>query len=222
MHKPPFRFGCILLAAGASTRMGRPKQLLEVDGRPLVARAAEAVLASPAWPVVVVVGSQAQKIRPVLARLPVLVAENPDWKEGLGSSIRSGVAALKNFWRSLDAVLIALADQPALSAGTIARLTTAYDATGRSIAAARYGGHLGAPALLGRQHFSTLQELQGDQGARALLELDPGQVAAVDLPEFAFDLDTPADYERLRPSKDALNSRASSSAKPTSEARTEK
>lgn len=222
MSEPPFRFGCILLAAGGSSRMGRTKQLLPVGGRPLVAHAAEAVLASPAWPVVVVLGAHAGEIRPALARLPVLIAENPGWAEGLGSSIRTGIAALKNFSRTLDAVLVALADQPALSAGAIAQLAAAYRASGRGIAAARYAGRLGSPVLFGREHFSVLRGLHGDEGARALLNTGPDCVAAVDLPELALDLDTPADYEKFRPSNAALSPRADSSAASTSPARTVK
>src|SRR5580693_2630108 len=138
MSEPNFRFGCILLAAGASTRMGQPKQLLPVAGRPLIAHAASAALDSPAWPVVVVLGAHAEKIRPALARLPLLIAQNPAWQEGLASSIRTGLATLENFSRTLDAVLIAPADLPAFSAAAIARLVAAYHTTGHGIAAARY------------------------------------------------------------------------------------
>ncbi len=188
----------------------------------MVAHAAEAILGSAAWPVVVVVGAEAEKIRRALARLPVLMAENPGWAEGLGSSIRTGIAALRNYSRILDGVLIALADQPALSTRAIARLVAAHRTTGCSIAAARYGGRLGAPAVFGREHFSALQELRGDQGARALLDTRPDRTAAVDLPEFAFDLDTPADYEKFRLSNSALSLRAASSADSTSGSRTVK
>ncbi len=189
----PFRFGAVVLAAGASTRMGAPKQLLELDGRPLVVRAAEAALASPAWPVVVVLGAHAESIRPALARLPVLIADNPAWAEGMAASIRAGIATLRQFSRGLDAAVIALCDQPAFSAATIATLVAAQRATGRSIVAARYGGRHGAPALFLREHFPALGALTGEEGARALLNDDPARVAAVDLPELALDLDTPAD-----------------------------
>ncbi len=189
----PFRFGAVILAAGASTRMGAPKQLLELDGRPLVVRAAEAALASPAWPVVVVLGAHAESIRPALARLPVLIADNPAWAEGMAASIRAGIATLRQFSRGLDAAVIALCDQPAFSAATIATLVAAQRATGRSIVAARYGGRHGAPALFLREHFPALGALTGEEGARALLNDDPARVAAVDLPELALDLDTPAD-----------------------------
>lgn len=196
---PAFRFGAVILAAGASTRMGAPKQLLELDGRPLVARAVEAALASPAWPVVVVLGAHAEKIRPALARLPVLIAENPAWAEGMAASLRAGIATLRQFSRALDAAVVALCDQPAFSAETIAQLVAAQHATGRSIVAARYGGHQGAPALFLREHFATLAALTGEEGARALLNGDPDRVAAVDLPALALDLDTPADYALAQP-----------------------
>lgn len=192
------RFGCVVLAAGASTRMGTPKQLLEIEGRTLAARAVAAALASPAWPVVVVLGAHAEKIRPVLARLPVLLVENPAWSEGMASSIRAGITTLRQFSRSLDGALVALCDQPGFSAETIAQLVAAHSASGRSIAAARYSGRCGAPALFLREHFAALAELTGEEGARLFLNGDPGRVAAVDLPELAVDLDTPADYAAWR------------------------
>ena len=192
--RPPFRFGVVILAAGASTRMGAPKQLLELDGRPLIVRAVEAALASSAWPVAVVLGAHAEKIRPALARLPVLVAENPAWAEGMASSLRAGIATLRQFSRALDAAVVALCDQPAFSTDTIAQLVAAHRASGRSIVAARYGGHQGAPALFLREHFAALAALTGEEGARTLLQQHADRVAAVDLPELAIDLDTPGDY----------------------------
>jgi molybdenum cofactor cytidylyltransferase len=194
----PFRFGAIILAAGPSSRMGTPKQLLCVEGRPLVVRAAEAALASGAWPVVVVLGAHAEKIRPVLARLPVLIAENAAWPEGMAAAIRTGITTLQQFSRALQAALVALCDQPAFSADTVAQLVAAQRTTGRSIVAARYADRQGAPAIFLREHFPTLISLTGEEGARALLNGDPSKVAAVDLPALALDLDTPDDYANLR------------------------
>lgn len=190
---PPFRFGAVILAAGASTRMGSPKQLLPLEGRPLVVRAVEAALASPAWPVVVVLGAHAEKIRPVLARLPVFIADSPAWAEGMAASIRAGVTTLRQFSRALDGALVALCDQPAFSADVIAQLVAAQRATGRSIVAAHYHGRNGAPALFLREHFETLSHLTGEEGARTLLNGDPTRVASVELPALERDLDTPAD-----------------------------
>jgi molybdenum cofactor cytidylyltransferase len=198
-QRKAFRFGVVILAAGASTRMGRPKQLLEIDGKPLLVRAVEQALASPAWPVVVVLGAQAETIRPSLARLPVLVAENAAWAEGMAASLRTGITTLQQFSRSLDAAVIALTDQPAFSAHTIDQLVAAQQATGRSIVAAHYGGRNGAPALFLREHFPALASLTGEEGARALLNADASRIATIDLPELAVDLDTPADVAALRP-----------------------
>ncbi len=192
------RFGAVILAAGSSSRMWSPKQLLPVGGRPLVVRAAEAALASPAWPVVGVLGAREEEIRPALARLPVLIVDNPAWAEGVASSIRAGIATLGQFSRALDGALLALCDQPAFSAAAIERLADALRAGGGSIAAARYGGHCGAPALFLRRHFPALAALTGEEGARALLQAEPGRVVPVDLPELADDLDRPEDYAAWR------------------------
>jgi len=189
-----FRFGAVILAAGESARMGTPKQLLLVGGQPLLLRAVEAALASPAWPVVVVLGAHEEKIRPLLARRPVLIAENPAWSEGMAASIRAGVMTLQQFSRQLDAALVALCDQPAFSVDTIAQLVAAQRATGRSIVAARYAGRHGAPALFLAEHFPALAALTGEEGARALLNGSPDRIAAVDLPALALDLDTPEDF----------------------------
>ena len=194
----PFRFGIVLLAAGASRRMGRPKQLLVIGGQPLVVRAAVAALSSAAWPVVVVLGAHAKDIRPVLARLPVLVAENPAWAEGMASSVRAGVDTLRTFSRSLDGALVAVADQPAFSAEVVARLVATRHATGRGIVAARYSGRLGVPALFAREHFAALAALTGEDGARHFLAAHAAEAAPVDLPELAFDLDTPEDLAALQ------------------------
>jgi molybdenum cofactor cytidylyltransferase len=114
----------------------------------------------------------------------------------MASSIREGIATLQQFSRHLDAALIALSDQPAFSADVIAHLIAAQASTGRSIAAARYSGRNGAPALFLREHFATLAHLTGEEGARLLLNADPARVAAVEFPALALDLDTPEDLAR--------------------------
>lgn len=191
----PFHFGAVILAAGASTRMGEPKQLLRLDGRTLLRRTVDTVLASPAWPVVVVLGAHAEAIRPEVAQLPVLVVDNPDWAEGLASSIRAGLRVIDSFSLSLEAALLVLCDQPGLSADTLTRLAGEHHRTGRSMVAARYDDHPGPPALFARRHFHELLELHGAGGARPLFARHADALATVDFPELAADLDTPADYQ---------------------------
>lgn len=193
------RCGVVILAAGSSTRMGAPKQLLELDGKPLIVRAVEAALASPAWPVVVVLGAHADRIRPTLTRLPVLVTENPAWPEGMASSIRAGIATLQQFSHRIDAALLALCDQPAFSTEVIARLFATQQATGSSIVAARYAGRHGAPALFRREHFGALLHLTGEEGARTLLNTATARITSLDLPALAVDLDTPEDFAAQNP-----------------------
>lgn len=193
---PPYRFGAVILAAGGSSRMGRPKQLLPIEGSPLLLRTVQTVLASPAWPVVVVLGHAVETLRPLLARLPVQVVHNAEWSKGLGSSILAGIQILERFSTSLDGALIALADQPHLSSSAIGRLSSAFQGP-NSIAAARYSEAVGVPVIFGRSYFAELLALQPEHGAQRLLRVHAASVAPVDLPEMAVDLDTPEDYQRF-------------------------
>lgn len=190
----PLHYGAVILAAGASTRMHQPKQLLPVAGKSLLRHITDIVLASPAWPVVVVLGAQADVIRPEISRLPVLVVENPDWAEGLAASIRAGIRVVDSFSLSLEAALLVLCDQPELSTGILTRLAGEHQRTGKSIVAARYDNHPGPPVLFARRHFHELLELRGPGGARPLFTRHADALATLEFPTLAADLDTPADY----------------------------
>jgi len=189
----PFRCALLILAAGASTRMGRPKQLLPVDGRPLLRRVVEAGLAVPVSPVIVVLGAGAAEIAPCLAGRPVQIVVHPGWAEGMGSSLRAGMEAITASAPASDFVVVALGDQPDFAASHLARLIETQHTTGRSIVAAEYAGVRGPPVLFAAKHFPALRTLQGDAGARALLQAHAEEVATVSFPKAA-DLDTPADY----------------------------
>ena len=185
--------GLILLAAGASTRMGRPKQLLPVAGRPLLRHVVEAALTAPVAPVIVVLGANAAEIAPCLDGLPVQVAINPGWAEGMGSSLRIGMQALNSHLPPVDGVIVVLADQPDFSAGHMVRLMETHRATGRPIVVSECGGVRGPPVLFTAKYFPALLALQGDTGARSLLQAHAHEVATVPVAT-ADDLDTPANY----------------------------
>ena len=202
-RQSPSQIGAILLAAGASVRMGRPKQLLPVGGETLLARTSAVLLAAPVWPVIVALGANADDIRPQLARLPVIVVENEAWPEGMASSIRSGITTLQQFSRSMAGALIALCDQPALTSEMVARLVEEHRRANESIIAARYADRCGAPVLFPHAVFPELQALTGEQGARVVVDAHAAQVVAIDLPELAFDLDTPEQYEAWKKSAQA-------------------
>ena len=196
----PLRLGAIILAAGSSSRLGQPKQLVAYKGTPLVVRAAQAALEAGASPVVVVLGANVEKIRPALVSLPILIAENSTWSEGMASSLRTGLAALESSAPTLDAVLIALCDQPHFSADSIGRLQAAFSAQPpATIAATRHTDGGGVPAIFTRAHCAAIAALRGAEGARRIIAAHTTATAFVDLPELAFDIDTPADLQRLAP-----------------------
>ena len=184
----------LLLAAGASTRMGRPKQLLPVHGQPLLRHVVTSVLTAPVAPIVVVLGANAAAIAPCLAGLAVQTVVNENWSEGMGSSLRKGMEALLAAAPNTHRVIIALADQPDLSAGHFARLIETQHATGRPIVASVGEGISGPPVLFMAKYFPALLALRGDAGARTLLRDHVADVATVPLPS-ARDLDTPEDYQ---------------------------
>lgn len=190
-----FRFGAVLLAAGGSSRMGVPKQLLMLGGATLVSQAVDAALASAARPVVVVLGASCELVAAAISGKPVVAAFNADWRSGMASSIRTGLEALLEAEPNLDALAVCPCDQPALSGDVIDALARLHRATG-SIAAARFCGRNAAPAVFGRGHFGSLRALSGDSGARTLLNSGIERVASLELPDFALDVDTPADMER--------------------------
>ena len=179
----------IILAAGASRRLGEPKQLLRHQGQTLLRRAVAA--AGACAPVLVVTGCRAEAMAAELAGLEVQVVVNPGWEEGMASSIRAGVAALPEGW---EAVLFLVCDQPAVDAALVGRLISAW--SGAPVACA-YDGVLGIPALLPARFRDRLLGLAGDRGARSLLG-EPG-VVAVPFPEGAWDVDVPGDSGMLEP-----------------------
>jgi molybdenum cofactor cytidylyltransferase len=186
----------VVLAAGLSRRMGQPKLLLVLHGRPVVRLAVEGIQDAGVDPVVVVTGSEHAALAQALGGLTVTLVNNPHPEAGQSSSIRVGIGALPP---ATDAALIALADQPFVPRAVIPALVAALRTSAKAIVAPRYRDGRGNPVLFGRQVFAELLTLAGDQGARAVVERDPGRVALVDfeLP-MPKDLDTPDDYDSLR------------------------
>lgn len=183
----------LVLAAGASRRFGQPKQLVSVDGMPLVRCIAERARA--ACPdVCVVLGSCSDRVALALSGLDVALVYATDWFAGMGASLRAGVAWAEA--ASHDSVIILTCDQPRLTSAHVAALVSAHEAHAGALVASRYADTLGVPAVFGRAHFPALLALGGDRGARALLRSHP-DVVAIDWPDGALDIDTPADLARV-------------------------
>ncbi|WEK49704.1 MAG: nucleotidyltransferase family protein [Candidatus Kaistia colombiensis] len=185
------RIAALVLAAGLGQRMGGPNKLLaEIDGRSLLRIVAEAALASRAVSVTVVTGHRREAVEQALAGLAVRFVHNPDYAEGLSTSLRCGVASLGD---DIDGVLVLLADMPSVTGPILDRLIEAFDpGAGRWIVVPTDHGRRGNPVLWSRAFFAELQAIAGDTGARHRIGAHAGAVVEVEIgPEVALDLDTP-------------------------------
>ncbi|MGE3909413.1 MAG: NTP transferase domain-containing protein [Chloroflexota bacterium] len=186
----------IILAAGTSSRMGRPKQLLQFEGKSLVRRAAEAAVRSRTRHTIVVTGAARTDVEGELAGLAVRIVHNPEYADGMSTSLRAGIQAVRP---EIDAAVVMLADQPFITDAVVNQLIDLYDRTGAKIVRPRYGGVPGNPVLWDRSLFHELMQQTGDQGGRALLQEYRDQIAWLELPDATLqtDVDTPEAYATL-------------------------
>ena len=175
--------------------MGSLKQLLPVDGQPLLRRAAQTAIDAGLHRVLVVLGAEADRIRPVIADLDVGIVLNPDWQEGMASSLRAGVAAVERSLPDVRGLIVMTADQPGITAAHLGRIDAAQRVGGASIVASDFGDFRGPPAYFGRERFAALKSLRGDVGARALLRAE-AILAVAAPPGSGVDFDSPSDILR--------------------------
>jgi molybdenum cofactor cytidylyltransferase len=195
---PGPRIAALLLAAGKSSRMGSNKMLEEVDGRPMVARTAQRLLASRARPIIAVLGNRADDIDAALGKLPVERVLNPDFADGLSTSLKRGLTALPE---DADGVVVCLGDMPLIAGRDLDRLIAAFNPLeGRAIIVPTRRGKRGNPILWSRQFLAEMMALSGDQGARKLVEEHADLVAEVEMDNDAIfiDIDTPQALAELR------------------------
>ncbi|MEM1255211.1 MAG: nucleotidyltransferase family protein [Cyanobacteria bacterium P01_H01_bin.21] len=191
----------VILAAGASTRMGTPKQLLPYQGKSLLKRITETAISADCKPVVVVLGANDNFIHPEISNLPVAIVKNSEWQTGMSSSIRCGIQALIRVSNSVKAAVILLCDQPFVSAETINQLKITYRSTHQSIVASTYQNTVGVPALFDAKLFLELISLTQAEGAKKVIQRHIDSVATVRFPQGAIDIDTPNDYQQCRNSE---------------------
>jgi CTP:molybdopterin cytidylyltransferase MocA len=188
MNVPAPRHGAVLLAAGASQRLGRSKQLLRRDGETLVHRAARLVLATQPQAAVIVLGADAEAIQAAVADLPIRRVDCGDWRRGMGASLRAGIDALP---ADCGGTLVVVCDQPALDAAHLERICAAWRARPEHAVASAYADRLGVPALLPRAWRADLRD--DARGAAALLARRVDRVIAIANAALAWDVDTPDD-----------------------------
>ena len=190
--------GIVILAAGESRRMGRPKQLLPINGQPLLLRVVEEALSSPVSHVMVVLGSNHESHRELLETYPVHLINNPDWKKGIGTSIRRGVEEMMTRVKGLDAILVMVGDQPAIRFEYLSHMINTYQQTSSLAIASGYANTYGVPVLFDKSLFDELLNLNDDQGAKTIISSRRNEILVLDCPEGELDLDTPDDVVRFQ------------------------
>ncbi|MCA1568211.1 MAG: nucleotidyltransferase family protein [Acidobacteria bacterium] len=191
------RVGAVVLAAGSSSRMGSPKQMLRFRGESLLRRAAIAALEAGCRHVIVVTGAHAELSRRELEGLEVREVLNPLWETGMASSIRAGVEGLLGVAPDAVAAVLMLCDQPHVTAEVISGLVEAHRITESAAVASTYGGNFGVPALFSRTLFDELARLEGAAGAKQVIKRHAAEAHFLPFPGGEVDVDTPDDFLRL-------------------------
>lgn len=187
----------VLLAAGASTRMGTSKQLIKIGEHSLLLRAAKTALAAQPN-VTVVLGANAAAHREALKGSNVRITENQDWRKGMGSSLKAGLKDTLAADPTMDAVLIMLCDQPMVTSKYLLEMLETASTSVKPVVASSYSGTLGVPAVFRRSAFRGLMQIGDEAGAARLLRERPSEVEPIDFPGGAIDLDTPEDVQRFQ------------------------
>lgn len=190
--------GVIILAAGASLRLGSPKQLLAYSGATLLQHSIEEAKSSDAANVLVVLGANADLIKKEINHTTAHVLVNPDWKEGMASTVRCGLQTLVEMHPKTEAVIFMVADQPFVTADLLNNLIELNRNEQHSIVASKYGATFGTPVLFAKRFFPELMELTGDVGAKSLVRKYMNEAAFVSFPKGDIDIDTIEDYMKVK------------------------
>lgn len=189
--------GAVILAAGASSRMGRPKQTLKFQGKSLLRRAALAALSAKCRPVIVVTGAHSEMSRREFEGLDVLEVFNASWETGMASSVRAGVEGLVSRDAEVAGAVLMLCDQPHVTADVISRIVAVFHSTGRPVIASTYEWSFGVPALFNSTLFAELMRLEGRAGAKEVIKRHASEAHFIPFQGGEVDLDTPDDFSRL-------------------------
>ena len=190
-------YGIVVLAAGASVRLGKPKQLLQYEGKSLLQHVLDAAVNSDANPVIVVLGANADLVATEIDKSKVHVIKNSEWEEGMASSLRIGLKTLQKIFPSAEGVIFMVCDQPHVSAELLNDLINTHLGSCKPIVTCNYGETIGPPAFFHKSLFAELMKLKGDAGAKKVIQQHGDKVATVLFTKGKIDIDTKEDYEAL-------------------------
>ena len=191
------KVAAVVLAAGGSTRLGRPKQFVRFAGETLIRRAVRTANDAVGREPVVVAGEAVDAIRAELTGLPATVVENADWRTGMASSLIAGLNAAVAATPEIDALLITLCDQPFVVSVHLRRLIEQHWSYGLQATASQFHNSCGPPAVFSRELFDEIRQLKGEMGAKRILTGLGDRLACMDLPEAGVDIDWPEDLKQL-------------------------
>ncbi|WP_256011374.1 nucleotidyltransferase family protein [Desertivirga xinjiangensis] len=189
--------GAIILAAGESSRLGRPKQLLPFFGTTLIGNVLRAVQESAVKSAVLVSGAYAELIKQEVGNHPIPVIHNSGWRTGIASSIRTGLDSILQTNPLFNGVILLVSDQPFVTAELLNQMIAEKNRSGKAIIACAYQDTLGTPVLFDRRYFKHLMDLKGQEGAKKLLTNFHKSVASVPFHNGEIDIDTEEDYKKL-------------------------
>ena len=189
--------GIIILAAGNSSRFGNTKQLLHFNGKTLLQHAIDEATASGAEPVIVITGANEKEITASINNDSVKIFHNENWQQGMASGIVLGVHKTITFNNDVEKIIIAVCDQPFISASLFQQLYKKQNESIEHIVASAYANTVGTPVLFTQKYFDALMSLEGDEGAKKIVLSNNNDVATVDFPQGNIDIDTQEDYEEL-------------------------
>lgn len=192
------KIGVIILAAGSSSRLGYPKQLVKFKGKTLLQHSIDIANSLKFKVKILVLGANAKKIEKQIDCRHFKIVHNENWEEGMGTSISRGISESLNLYNDLDHILMLLSDQPFITSEKIQDLIRVQNSTKMSAVFSEYAGNIGVPAIFSRTLFSDLKGLKGDLGAKKLLKNKSFEFGTVQFEKGNFDIDTAADVTLLK------------------------
>ena len=189
--------GMLILAAGGSSRLGRPKQLLPYQGKTLLQHITDEAIEANLAPIILITGAYADEVSAAINQREIEIIYNDQWQQGMASGIVAGLKHLVMHKSDIESVLIAVCDQPFVTAELLLNLSKAKTDSGKGIVACSYSNTLGTPVLFDQRYFNALLQLNGDEGAKKLVQHHLYDVATVPFPEGTMDVDTEENYQKL-------------------------